>query len=79
MTTIMDNGGAPAAELAALYADRWVFEAALHEVKTHQRGPRVMLGSKSPMGFARGFGPTCAPTMRSAPSWPAAADPPPGP
>ena len=30
---------APAAELAALYAQRWEIETTLDEVKTHQRGP----------------------------------------
>ena len=41
---------APAAELAALYPDRWEFETALDELKTHQRGPRVVLRSKTPDG-----------------------------
>jgi hypothetical protein len=50
LTTITDPGAAPAAELAALYPQRWEFETALDELKTHQRGPRVVLRSKMPDG-----------------------------
>jgi hypothetical protein len=50
LTTITDPGAAPAAELAALYPQRWEFETALDELKTHQRGPRAMLRSKMPDG-----------------------------
>lgn len=50
ITTILDPVAAPADELAALYAERWEFETALDEVKTHQRGPRVVLRSKTPDG-----------------------------
>lgn len=50
ITTILDPLAAPADELAALYAQRWEFETALDEVKTHQRGPRVVLRSKTPDG-----------------------------
>lgn len=50
LTTIIDPDAAPAAELAALYAERWEFETALDELKTHQRGPRVVLRSKTPDG-----------------------------
>ena len=46
----LDPGAAPAAELAALYPRRWEFETTLDELKTHQRGPRVVLRSKSPQG-----------------------------
>jgi hypothetical protein len=48
LTTILDPGQAPAAELAPLYAQRWEFENALDELKVHQRGPRVVLRSKTP-------------------------------
>jgi hypothetical protein len=48
VTTILDPAQAPAAELAALYHQRWEFETALAELKTHQRGPRAVLRSKSP-------------------------------
>ena len=50
LTTILDPDAAPAAELAALYPQRWEFETALDELKTHQRGPRVVLRSKMPDG-----------------------------
>jgi len=50
MTTIVDPDAAPAADLAALYAQRWEFESALDELKTHQRGPQVVLRSKQPDG-----------------------------
>jgi hypothetical protein len=50
LTTILDPERAPAAELAALYPQRWEFESALDELKVHQRGPRVVLRSKLPDG-----------------------------
>lgn len=50
LTTILDCDQAPAAELAPLYAQRWEFESALDELKVHQRGPRVVLRSKTPDG-----------------------------
>jgi len=53
LTTILDPVQAPAAELAALYHQRWEFETALDELKTHQRGPGVVLRSRSPQGVAQ--------------------------
>jgi hypothetical protein len=50
VTTVLDPEQAPAAELAALYAERWELETALDELKTHQRGPKVVLRSKTPEG-----------------------------
>jgi transposase IS4-like protein/DDE family transposase len=50
LTSILDPEQAPAAELAALYHERWEFETALDELKTHQRGPGVVLRSRSPEG-----------------------------
>src|SRR3954468_11095131 len=38
MTTILDPAQAPAAELAALYHERWEIEGALAELKTQLRG-----------------------------------------
>jgi hypothetical protein len=48
VTTILDPARAPAAELAALYHQRWEIEGALAELKTHLRGARVVLRSKTP-------------------------------
>lgn len=47
-TTILDSGEAPAVDLAVAYAQRWEIELAFDELKTHQRGPRAVLRSKSP-------------------------------
>ena len=47
-TTITDPDQASAAELAAAYAQRWEIENTFDELKTHQRGPRIVLRSKSP-------------------------------
>lgn len=49
-TTLLDPEQAPALELAELYAQRWEFETTLDELKTHQRGAKVVLRSKSPDG-----------------------------
>ena len=38
----------PPTELATAYAQRWEIESAFDELKTHQRGPRAVLRSKSP-------------------------------
>jgi len=48
VTTILDPEKAPAAELAALYHERWEIETALDELKTHLRGARIVLRSKTP-------------------------------
>jgi hypothetical protein len=50
VTTLLDPDQAPAVELAELYAQRWEFETTLDELKTHQRGAKVVLRSKSPDG-----------------------------
>ncbi|MFJ6141935.1 IS4 family transposase [Kitasatospora sp. NPDC092286] len=50
VTTILDPEQAPAHELAALYAQRWEIETTLDEIKTHQRGPKLVLRSKYPWG-----------------------------
>src|SRR3954447_12603629 len=47
-TTVLDPDAAPAAELAALYHERWEIEGALAELKTHLRGARAVLRSKTP-------------------------------
>src|SRR3954469_14016079 len=48
VTTVLDPAAAPAAELAALYHERWEIEGALDELKTHLRGARMVLRSKTP-------------------------------
>ena len=48
LTTLLDPAQAPAAELAALYHERWEIEGALAELKTRLRGARVVLRSKTP-------------------------------
>jgi hypothetical protein len=48
LTTILDPAAAPATELAALYHERWEIETALDELKTHLRGSRIVLRSKTP-------------------------------
>src|SRR3954463_15253159 len=47
VTTILGPVKAPAAELAALYHERWEIEGALAELKTHLRGAQVVLRSKT--------------------------------
>ena len=48
VTTILDPELAPAHELAQLYHERWEIESVFDEMKTHLRGPRLQLRSKSP-------------------------------
>ena len=48
VTSLLDPAPAPAAELAALYHERWEIETALAELKTHLRGAKIVLRSKTP-------------------------------
>ncbi len=48
LTTILDHRQAPANELASLYPERWEYETALDELKTHLRGAQIVLRSKRP-------------------------------
>ena len=48
LTTILDPDRAPAEELAALYHERWEIETAFDELKTHLRGAKIVLRSKTP-------------------------------
>ena len=48
LTSILDPERAPAKELAALYHERWEIETALDELKTHRRGAKIVLRSKTP-------------------------------
>ena len=48
VTSVMDPRQGPAHELAALYHERWEIETALDELKTHLRGAKIVLRSKTP-------------------------------
>lgn len=48
ITTLRDPATAPAAELAALYHERWESETAFAELKTSLPGGRLVLRSKTP-------------------------------
>ena len=48
VTSILDPQQAPAQELAALYHERWEIETAFDELKTHLRGAKIVLRSKTP-------------------------------
>src|SRR5262245_38140563 len=48
LTTMLDPDEVTAADLAATFTQRWEIEPAFDELKTHQRGPRTVLRSKSP-------------------------------
>ena len=47
-TSVLELQRAPAGELAALDHERWEIETAFDEVKTHLRGHRIVLRSKTP-------------------------------
>jgi hypothetical protein len=60
LSTILEPEHAPAAELGVLYHERWEIENTLDELKVHQRGPRVVLRSKSPDGvYQEAYGYLC--------------------
>ena len=48
LTSLLDPAEASALDLAQAYVQRWEIELAFDELKTHQRGPRTVLRSKSP-------------------------------
>jgi Transposase DDE domain len=48
VTSLLDPQEAPAADLAKLYQQRWEIETAFDELKTHLRGERLCLRSKTP-------------------------------
>lgn len=48
LTTLLDPAAAPAAELAALYHERWEIESAYDEIKTHLLGRHPILRAKTP-------------------------------
>jgi hypothetical protein len=60
LSTMLEPDAAPADELGVLYHERWEIENALDELKVHQRGPRVVLRSKSPDGvYQEAYGYLC--------------------
>ena len=48
LTTLTDPDEAAAEDLAAAYHRRWEIESVFDDLKTRQRGPRIVLRSKSP-------------------------------
>jgi hypothetical protein len=48
LTDLLDPEAYPAAELAAVYRERWEAESSYRQVKTFQRGPQLVLRSASP-------------------------------
>jgi len=50
LTSPLNPGRAPAHELAELYLERWEIAHAFDELKTHRRGPKAVLRSKTPTG-----------------------------
>ena len=48
ITSMLGPEQGPAQELAALYHERWEIETAFDELKTHLRGARIVLRSKTP-------------------------------
>jgi hypothetical protein len=48
VTSITDHEDMPAADLAAAYHERWEIEITFDEIETHQRGPAVILRSRTP-------------------------------
>lgn len=48
LITTLTPAEASAGELAALYRERWEIETSLDELKTHLKGPRVAMRSKTP-------------------------------
>ena len=47
-TTLVDPDEVTATEIAVAYAQRWEIESVFDELKTHQRGSKMVLRSKSP-------------------------------
>jgi hypothetical protein len=48
VTSVLDHEELPAPDLAAAYDQRWEIELAFDEIETRQRGPAVILRSRSP-------------------------------
>ncbi len=50
IASILEPAAVPAEDLADLYRRRWEIESSFGELKAHQRGPGVVLRSKTPDG-----------------------------
>jgi len=50
VTTLLNPRVAPALTLLTLYHERWEIELVIDEIKTHERGQRKVLRSKTPEG-----------------------------
>ena len=48
VTSVLGHQDLPAPEIAAAYHERWEIELTFDEIETHQRGPAVILRSRSP-------------------------------
>ena len=66
VTTILDPAQAPAAELAALYHERWEIEGALAELKTRLRGGGWCCAARPRSWSGRSSGACCWRTSRCA-------------
>jgi Insertion element 4 transposase N-terminal/Transposase DDE domain len=53
ITTLADPAAAPAAAIAACYAQRWEIENSYKEIKVFTRGPGVVLRSRHPAGVTQ--------------------------
>ncbi len=75
ITTLADPTTAPAATLAACYAQWWEIENSYREIKVFTRGAGQVLRSATPAGITQESGPCSAPASSPAP--PAPKPPPP--
>ncbi|UXY32332.1 transposase [Streptomyces sp. HUAS TT20] len=69
VTTLLDARRDPARHLAAIYHERWEVESVFAEIKTHQRGARVVLSRKTPMVSVSRSGRICWSSMPCANSY----------
>jgi len=53
ITTLLDPATAPAAQVAACYAQRWEIETSYRDLKTFTRGPGQLLRSRHPAGITQ--------------------------
>jgi hypothetical protein len=53
VTTLLNPRVAPACTLIELYHERWEIELVIDEIKTHERGQRKVLRSKTPEGVRK--------------------------